>query len=310
MIRGILLIGLTVVLTAATVFFGGRFHEIGAARQHPAWVYEALILVRDEIVGVRADGVHAPLDFTAAATPESAALFQKHCAQCHGAPGIAPADFALGMSPVPANPVHIAQGKSPEEIYWVIRNGLKMTGMPAWEGRMSDADMWRITALMKAMRGMSPVDYVALVDSSGGPRDAVTPLAESEGPSSVADADPERGRVAMQLYGCRSCHIIPGIVGPDVHVGPPLGAAGARNYIAGVLRNTPENMVRWIMDPQEVDPLTAMPDLGVNTSAARQMAAYIYRIAPELRSMGPEPGRTGRESGTSPGSGILDSSGN
>ena len=78
-----------------------------------------------------------------------------------------------------------------------------------------------------------------------------------------------------------TCHVIPGLPGADGRTGPPLVATGRQPYIAGVLRNTPENMVRWIMDPQQVDPLTAMPDLGVPEALARDIAAYLYAIAPE-----------------------------
>jgi hypothetical protein len=48
-----------------------------------------------------------------------------------------------------------------------------------------------------------------------------------------------------------------------VHVGPPLRGIGTRKYIAGVLPNTPENMICWLQDPQGVDPPTVMPDLDI-----------------------------------------------
>ena len=90
--------------------------------------------------------------------------------------------------------------------------------------------------------------------------------------------DAERGKAAMGQYGCTSCHMIPGIAGARGTAGPPLTGIGTRGYIAGVLPNTPENMVRWIMDPRGVDSLTAMPTLGVSDSLARDMAEYLYRL--------------------------------
>ena len=88
--------------------------------------------------------------------------------------------------------------------------------------------------------------------------------------------DPERGAIAIGQYACTSCHVVPGVVGPDVRVGPTLEGIARRKYIAGVLPNTPENMILWILDPVAVDPLTAMPDMGVTETDALDMAAYLY----------------------------------
>jgi len=205
-----------------------------------------------------------------------ATLFQAHCTQCHGAPGRPPKEFALGMMPAASNLVASARDRRAEEIYAFVSDGLKMTGMPAWRLRMSKAEMWRITAFVEALPELSPANYDKLVAAGEGQSMPEFPpvAVEQEGP------DPERGRLAMRLYACRTCHEIPGLVGrPDVAVGPPLENAAQRSYIAGVLRNTPENMVRWIMSPQEVDPASAMPDLGVPESLARDMAAHLYESA-------------------------------
>lgn len=80
---------------------------------------------------------------------------------------------------------------------------------------------------------------------------------------------------AIDTYGCGSCHTIPGIRGADGLVGPPLTRFHERAYIAGQLPNTPENLVHWIMNPQEVAPGTAMPDLEVVEEDARVIATYL-----------------------------------
>jgi cytochrome c len=85
-----------------------------------------------------------------------------------------------------------------------------------------------------------------------------------------------RGSEAIRRFGCGACHAIPGIPGAHGQVGPPLGGVGGRAYIAGVLTNTPDNMVRWIVNPQGIDSLTAMPVLGVSAPEARDIAAYLY----------------------------------
>lgn len=82
----------------------------------------------------------------------------------------------------------------------------------------------------------------------------------------------------MQQYACVSCHVIPGVVAASNPVGPSLAAIGSRKYLAGVLPNTPDNMVRWLRAPQEVAPTTAMPDLGVTQADARDMAAFLETL--------------------------------
>lgn len=94
----------------------------------------------------------------------------------------------------------------------------------------------------------------------------------------VAGGDAERGRVRIAAYGCGGCHAIPGVPGANAHVGPPLDAYSERAYIAGAMENRPESLVRWIMNPQSIEPGTAMPDLGVQEQDARDIAAYLYSL--------------------------------
>jgi cytochrome c len=94
----------------------------------------------------------------------------------------------------------------------------------------------------------------------------------------VSGGNAERGRGLMRAYGCGSCHTIPGVRGAESFVGPNLDGIASRSYIAGVLPNDPENMVRWIRNPPAVDSKTAMPFLGVSERDARDIAQYLYRL--------------------------------
>lgn len=94
----------------------------------------------------------------------------------------------------------------------------------------------------------------------------------------VPGGDPDAGRRLLDNYGCGECHVIPGVAGADSWTGPPLTEWAARRFIAGALPNTPENLMLFIMDPDSVEPGTAMPDLGVDTAAARHMAAYLFTL--------------------------------
>lgn len=94
----------------------------------------------------------------------------------------------------------------------------------------------------------------------------------------VAGGDAARGKAVIERYGCPACHTIPGIPGYGANVGPPLGQLASRAYLAGVLPNLPQNLVRWLQDPPAVAPRTVMPNLGVSEAQARDMAAYLYSV--------------------------------
>jgi cytochrome c len=95
---------------------------------------------------------------------------------------------------------------------------------------------------------------------------------------STMGGDPVQGAAAIAHYGCGACHTIRGISGANALVGPPLTGFASRSYVAGVLPNTPENVIRWIQDPKAVDDKTAMPKLGVSAKDATDIAAYLYEI--------------------------------
>ncbi len=108
--------------------------------------------------------------------------------------------------------------------------------------------------------------------------DGVAARAALQRAAAVTGGNPERGRLLVGERGCGGCHIIPGVHRADGLVGPSLEHIASRVYIAGVLANTPENMIRWLRDPPAVDPLTAMPRLNLGDQEIRDIAGYIYSL--------------------------------
>lgn len=113
------------------------------------------------------------------------------------------------------------------------------------------------------------VGLVAGCDRSGPIQDAISP-------HSVGNA--HHGAELVQYFGCGGCHTIPGIANADGIVGPPLTGMARRIYIAGMLRNTPDNMEQWIRNPQSVVPGNTMPAMGIDPHDARDIAAYLYTL--------------------------------
>lgn len=94
----------------------------------------------------------------------------------------------------------------------------------------------------------------------------------------MAGGDVERGRQAVERFGCIACHYIPGSANQGSNVGPPLTHIAKRAYLGGVIANTPDNMVQWLRNPPQVDPRTAMPNLGISQEQAIDIAAYLYTL--------------------------------
>lgn len=88
----------------------------------------------------------------------------------------------------------------------------------------------------------------------------------------------EEGSKLIREFGCGTCHSIPGVEGADGTVGPPLDAVGRRTYLAGTLLNTPDNMMKWIRDPQRFAPGTVMPNMGLSSAQARDVTAYLQTL--------------------------------
>ena len=88
--------------------------------------------------------------------------------------------------------------------------------------------------------------------------------------------DPRRGESMFIQYGCGSCHASRGVRTATGSVGPPLDGIAVRTIVAGKLANRPENIEKWIREPQQVSPGTAMPDLNVGGEDARDITAFLY----------------------------------
>ena len=270
----VILAGLGVLAVAGfAAFVYSGVYNIAATEQHTAPVYWVMEATMRRSVKQRAEKITVPPLDDRATVERGLRLYRTHCVQCHGAPGVAPDAFALGLLPVPANLALTArEWKQPAELYWVVKYGIKMSGMPAWEFRLAENDLWALVAFLKVLPTLAPHEYRALAPK------AESADADRPAPPAAEKGDPRRGRIALLQYACSACHEIPGVVGAHSPVGPPLDGIAGRKYLAGVVPNTPQNMLRWLRSPQSVDANSAMPDLGVSERDARDIAAYLETL--------------------------------
>lgn len=285
------LVGLAAGAGVAVVYSGA--YNVGATTQHWQAVHSLLETAMRHSVQLRARAIEPPPLDDPGRIQRGAAIYHSKCVQCHGAPGVAQGDIGKSMQPLPGPLVDALQRWRPREIYWITRHGIKMSGMPAWQFRLDDAQLWDVTAFVQRLPGLTPQAYAEVTqtalllastpvarspDSEETPEDASPDPANAISDRATQSAAVERGRQALYQYACSTCHTIPGITGSFPNVGPPLEGLASRSLIAGKLANTPDNLMRWLRHPRQVKPLTAMPDMGVTEAHARDMAAFLATL--------------------------------
>lgn len=243
------------------------WYDVGALAPHWQFAYTFLEYGMHESVRNHASDVTGKAPQDAVSLRAGAALYKANCVACHGGPGVAMSNFAKSMQPAPGPLVDAARRWSEPQMYWIVRHGIKTSGMPAWKFHMSDAQIWQVTGFLMHLPQLTPQQFATF--------DAGVDAAPNPDLPAARPGDIERGKLALAQYACQSCHIIPGVTGSKTYVGPQLAMFGRQEKIAGQLANSPENLVRWITDPKGVDSLTAMPDLEVTRQDAADMAAYL-----------------------------------
>jgi mono/diheme cytochrome c family protein len=150
-----------VVAVAAGVYFFGGFYSVAATQEDPAAVKWALLNVRTASISRHAtDAPPIPLDNPTNIQAGAKAFQARGCWNCHGAPGVEWAKFSEGLQPDPPDLKEIVNDRRPNELFWVIKNGINMTGMPSFgKIEVPDQEIWTIVAFLKKLPTVSEADY-------------------------------------------------------------------------------------------------------------------------------------------------------
>ena len=154
-----------VILGGLGFVYSGVYH-VGATDRHLDLTYWLLNTARVQSIKAHAAGISVP-----AGLDDQAMIlmgtehFAAHCAVCHGAPGVPKGDIARGLYPAPPDLSKAARLYPSAELIWIVKNGIKMTGMPAWSDH-SDDELWASVAFLEKLPGMSEQDYAKLVVAS------------------------------------------------------------------------------------------------------------------------------------------------
>jgi mono/diheme cytochrome c family protein len=172
-------IGFLAVVAAigAAVFFFGGFYNVAATEPDPGVVAWSLGHVREASIARHAT-VTPPSGYDGAdnVTAGARAFAARGCVNCHGAPGVMWAKFSEGLRPDPPDLKDVAKEIDASEIYWIVRNGINMTGMPAFQANVAnDMELWQIAAFVKKLPDVSDADYKTWVEAGPPPADPPAP---------------------------------------------------------------------------------------------------------------------------------------
>ena len=149
----------TIAAIIGLIVFRAGLYNIAANEQHYPLIYTVFEEGLQYSIQNHAEDIQVPALGAPAQLLRGAAVYRANCVQCHGAPGIAPLSQGMSMQPMPGPLVDADVNWETRELYWITRNGIKMSGMPAWEYHLSDSDIWAVVAFVAAMPGMTPADY-------------------------------------------------------------------------------------------------------------------------------------------------------
>lgn len=143
------------------------FYDVAASEPDSAAVRWLLVTVRNHSIDRRAAGIQVPPLTDPGLVQEGFEHYHEMCVDCHLAPGVESSEIRRGLNPQPPVLAEIVPHSSPARLFWVIKNGVKMSGMPAWGTSHSDQMIWAMVAFLEKMPNMTPAEYQAMEKQLG-----------------------------------------------------------------------------------------------------------------------------------------------
>jgi mono/diheme cytochrome c family protein len=165
---------LTIVITISVLGAGALLYSwlgvynIAATKPHWDITSSFIRMLRDRSVSVHSNDIRVP-DLDDPELKQTAfSHYHAMCRLCHGAPGYPPEEFAIGLYPAPPSLTsgNIKKARSNAEIYWIVKHGFKMTGMPAFDPTHEEEDLWSLVSLVQEVPQMSAERYGELARAS------------------------------------------------------------------------------------------------------------------------------------------------
>lgn len=152
-----------IVSVGAAIYFFTGFYSVAATSEDPGIVKWTMVQVRTASIARHAT-ISPPDKFDEPARVQAGAreFATRGCTNCHGGPGVPWGKFSEGLRPDPPDLKDVVNDLSPAQIFWIVKNGINMTGMPSFAlAGAQDQPLWDIVAFLKKLPGVSEADYKA-----------------------------------------------------------------------------------------------------------------------------------------------------
>lgn len=160
-LKSLIVLLLVADLTSVGYAFSGLYNVAASTAERPfaTWV---LTTVRDHSIDRQSAGIVVPPLSDPKLVDEGFEHYHEMCTGCHLAPGMTSSEIRAGLNPQPPVLAEVVPQRSPARLFWVIKNGVRMTGMPAWGASHSDEMIWAMVAFLEKLPTMTPAQYQAM----------------------------------------------------------------------------------------------------------------------------------------------------
>lgn len=169
-VKGLLGLAVLAIVGGLVVIFSGVIN-VGATNPHNALTNFVLHTAMENSVRHHAKDIQAPPLEDPDMVMDGFRHYREMCVGCHLAPGIKNSEIRQGLMPQPPKLQDEVEEWQPNELFWVIKNGVKMTGMPAWGPTHSDDKIWAMVAFLEKLPDMTAAQYKEM-DKQAGPDEA------------------------------------------------------------------------------------------------------------------------------------------
>lgn len=244
------------------IFIISGVYNVAARHEHWSITNWLLIVVRDRSIAAAAREIPVPDLADGNLADLGAEHYRAACASCHGIPGQGPGPVYQNMLPAPPDLVSAYEDYNSRELFWIIYNGLKFTGMPAWPGDGRDDEVWTLVAFLDRLRRHGADSYTYTDNER----------------SRVLPPELEVAGVAIQaLESCVRCH-------GDAQ-SPPVSDRVPRLHgqSEAYLKRAIEDYLRGARESGIMEPIAQQMSLEETAELTRY-----YASLPSLRVMGSE----------------------
>ncbi len=159
---------LILISIAAIAFAYSGIFNVAATENHDPITAWLLKTTRSRSIDTRASAVQVPDLNDEMLQLAGINDFDSMCSSCHTAPGRQPSPLAKGLNPPAPDLAEEALEEPPEVLFWVTKNGIRMSGMPAWGTTHSDDEIWPVIAFLQVLPDLDGIAYQEMQEEAEG----------------------------------------------------------------------------------------------------------------------------------------------